>query len=281
MSNADLALSVLMADVSGSVRLHEKLGDAEASRAIERCLKRMERAVEVFGGRLVKALGDQLMAVFDLPDQAFQAALEIQERIADLPPVSGVKLAVRIGFSHGPVDGEQDHVIGEAVNDAAYLTGLAKPGQVLTCLQAQSLLSDVLKQFTRDVGSVPTAGKFTGINLFELFSPREEIPRVPLTLRYGDELLILDENRVLIKMGRDAQSDIEIHDRRASRQHARIERRGNRVVLVDNSSNGTYVTLNGEPELFLHDAECVIHGKGLICFAASASSTGADCAEFG
>ena len=65
-------------------------------RAVDRCMKRMERAVEGFGGRIVKLVGDELMATFALADEAFQAGVEMQLRVADLPPVSGVKLAVRV-----------------------------------------------------------------------------------------------------------------------------------------------------------------------------------------
>src|SRR5512146_2387517 len=103
MNEAPLNVSVLFADVSGSARLHEKLGSAEALRAVDRCMKRMERTVDGFNGRIVKIVGDELMATFDHADEALQAAIEMQLRVADLPPVSGVKLEIRVGFSHGEV----------------------------------------------------------------------------------------------------------------------------------------------------------------------------------
>jgi predicted component of type VI protein secretion system len=40
-------------------------------------------------------------------------------------------------------------------------------------------------------------------------------------------------------------------DRKASRLHARIERRRDKFVIVDVSSNGTYCTMDGEPEILL------------------------------
>src|SRR5512133_1814191 len=86
--------SVLFVDVAGSVRLHEKLGGAEAQRAVDRCLKRVERSVEAHEGRIVKAVGDELLVVFNRADQALQAALEMQQRVHDLPAVSGIKLSI-------------------------------------------------------------------------------------------------------------------------------------------------------------------------------------------
>ena len=278
MSRSPAALSVLFADVSGSVRLHQKLGDGEASRAVDRCLKRMGRAVEAFGGRRVGPVGDRLMAVFDQPDPAFQAALQMQERVADLPPVSGVKLAIGVGLAHGAVSEGPGGIVGEAVDVAAQLAALAKPGQVLISRQAQSALSALWQKTTRDLR--PAADGLLGTTVFELVSPADSTLGAPLVVRYGDALIVLSERQPVIVMGRDAECDVAIRDRRASRQHARIELRDDRIVLVDHSSNGTYVTLDDQPELFLRGDECVIHGRGVISFAAPSSSPDADCATF-
>ena len=297
MNDANCPLSVLFADVSGSVRLHERLVDAEALRAVDRCLKRMQRAVEIFGGRIVKNVGDELMAIFDKTDEAFQAAIEMQQRVADLPPVSGVKLAIRVGFSHGTVSEKAGRYTGETVNAAAQLSGLAKPGQVLTSLQAQATLSPQLKRSTHDLGSVEARGKSPAMNIFEAVEPDTTTPVAKATeitdernggilqgsflrLRYGGKIVTLNDSKRVIRMGRGADSDIVIHDPRASRNHARIELRGDRVVLIDNSTNGTFVTMNGMLEFFLLKEEFVINGKGLICFADSATNPDADSAEF-
>ena len=285
------SLSVLCADVSGSARLHEKLGDAEALRAVDRCVKRMERAIDGFGGRILKSVGGELMAVFDSVDEAFQAAVDMQHRVADLPPVSGVKLAIRVGFSYGAVNEEGDIIDGEAASAAILLVGMARPGQVLTNHAVQEGLSPTFRETIRDVSATLTNGRSLGMEIFEVFSPEpaalaEKIADsaakacAPLSLRYMDKLIVLDENHPVIRLGRGAECDVLIHDRRASRHHAQIERRDDKIVLVDNSTNGTFVTLNGKQELFLRGEECVLYGSGTICFAASASSKGADCAVF-
>ena len=291
MDDAPPQRTVLFANVSGSARFHEKLSDAEAVRAVDRCIKRMERAIEGFGGCIIKAVGDEIMVSFDSVDEAFQAAVDMQQRVADLPPVSGVKLAVRVGFSHGTVNEEDGSLIGETVDTAARLAGLALPGQVLASLQAQSKLSPPLKKSTRDVSSTLAKSKLLGMAVFELISSDSttldvkiadspELQNAPLRLRHSGKVIMLDDNKPVILMGRDADSDVLIHDRRASRHHAQIERRGDRIFLIDKSTNGTFVTMADKPELFLRRQECVLYGKGTICFAASASSPSADYAEF-
>lgn len=93
--------SVLFADVAGSAKLYAKLGDAEAAYAVERCVKRMERSVEGFRGRVVKLAGGELMAVFAGPEDVVHAAGDMLQRIDDLPPVSGVKLPFASAFIMG------------------------------------------------------------------------------------------------------------------------------------------------------------------------------------
>lgn len=289
--------SVLFADVSGSAKLHEKLGNTEALRAAERCMKRMERAVEAFNGRLLRQNGDELMAVFETAEEASMSAIEMQQRVADLPPISGVKLAIRVGFSYGTFN-ENEPSTGELVDTAAYLTGLAKPGQILTTTEAQVTLSPVLQLSIRERGMMAAKGKFPEIQLFELLASDSALAPIGtgdaaqtaktdatqgarLRLRYGEEMVILDKRNTVISMGRDADCDVVIHDRRASRRHVEIEwREGNRFVLSDTSTNGTYVTIKGQPEIHLRKEACVIHGTGVICFAASANTPQADRVEF-
>lgn len=289
--------SVLFADVAGSAKLHEKLGNTEALRAVERCMKRMERAVEAFDGRIVIQSADELKAVFGAADEASMAAIEMQQRVADLPPISGVKLAIRVGFSCGMVD-EDGGLASELDKTAAHLAGLAKPGQILTSVQVRNALSPVLQLSTRDLGSVPAKGSFPETHIFELAAldtsllpfnsevasgaAKADLSQgTRLRLRYGDDLVVLDKRNRVVSMGRDADCDVVIHDRRASRHHVFIELRdGNRFVLSDKSTNGTFVTLSGQPEIVLRKEECVIHGKGIICFAASSSTPETDRVEF-
>ncbi len=299
MSGNERELAVLFADVSGSTRLYEKLGDTEALRAVERCIKRMERAVEAFRGKVVKTIGDEVMAVFDSAEEAFQSAGEMQQRITDLPPVSGVKLAIRLGFHFGPVIEDKGDYFGDTVNTAARLAGLAKAGQALTSGDTVARLPELLQCSTRDLDQMSVKGKAEELHVFEmLWQEGEELtmkapsiragaksasssgaaPR--LCVRYAGEVMVLDEKRPGLSMGRDAACDLMIRDRRASRNHGKIERRGDKYVLVDISTNGTYVQLKGEAEFLLRREELVLRGSGRISFASPGETEGADIAEF-
>jgi hypothetical protein len=71
-----------------------------------------------------------------------------------------------------------------------------------------------------------------------------------------------------------------VADRKASREHARIERRRDKYVLVDVSSNGTFLTFHGGQEMALRREEVVLHGRGSISFGHSYGADPTEVATF-
>lgn len=284
-------LCVLFADVSGSTRLYEKLGDKEALHAVERCINRMTRTVEQFHGRVVKTIGDEVMAVFDGAESGFHAACGMQQRVDDLPPVSGVKLAIRLGFHCGPVIEENNDVFGDTVNTAARMAGLAKAGQIITTADTIGALPPLLRQSTRDIDALSVKGKAADMCVCEVIWQESDeltmksagIAAAPaaarLTVRHDGAEWNLDPANSLLTLGRDAACDIVIADKRASRSHAKIERRRDKFVLADQSTNGTYVTFAGEAEFVLKREEVILRGRGRACFG-HAFDEGSEIIEF-
>lgn len=293
MNDTNPLMAFLAAGISGSARLHERLGDGEALRAVDRCMKRIERVVGAFSGHLIEAAGDEMLASFDTVEACLHAALEMQERIADLPPVSGVKMAIRVGISWGEAD-DAGRPVGEHTRrETALLTGAAKAGQVLACARIRGHIPPALSANVVELepGLLAEAGcddavleirpiESTAVRAGGAPLAADGAPPGCLRLVYRGETLLLNGAKPLLRMGRDTACDLIIHDRRASRQHAAIELRGHAAVLIDQSTNGTYVTQEGLPERFVRRGECVLRGKGVISFAASSASSEADLAEF-
>ena len=101
-----------------------------------------------------------------------------------------------------------------------------------------------------------------------------------MRVRHGDREIMLGEWQAGVALGRDAQNDIVIADRMASRMHAHIERRRDRFVLVDHSSNGTYLTIDGEPEIQLRREEFILRGNGHISFGHAYAKDPSETVEF-
>lgn len=294
MSETTRDVCVVFADVSGSTRLYEKLGDSQALAAVEACVDAMKRATLLNKGRVVKTIGDEVMAVFDNAAQGMQAVCEMQQRIDELPPPApGVKLAIRSGFHCGRALIENDDVFGDTVNTAARMAGLAKAGQIITTAAAVAALPDLLRQSCREIDALAVKGKADDVRICEvIWQENAELtmlstrmaPAIPveirLRLRHGSNELILGPARPLVTLGRGADSDIVIQDPRASRSHAKIERRRDKFVLVDMSSNGSFVTMHGERELALKREETILRGSGRIVFGHPWAPEVAETVEF-
>jgi hypothetical protein len=289
MNTPQSSPSILAVGISGCARLHEKLGNSEAARAVDRCLKRIERAVGAARGRLLRTDGEEAIAAFDAAAVAVNAAIDMQLRVADLPPVSGVKMAIRVGISCTAADEEK------LTSEAARLAGAAKSGQILAFEKIRKALPEAAAALIADVGmALPgESGQDEPVVevLFEMpvmagdirFSSATNATGLAsgwLRLTYGGNTITLDEGKPTVHLGRDDTCDMIINNPRASRRHATIRRQGNRFVLIDQSTNGTYVTFDGGSEQFIKHGECTLRGSGIIAFASSASVSDADCVRF-
>lgn len=304
-------ITIVRGEIIGGVRLASRLGEAEAAHAVERCLKRVERVVDGFRGRLVRSGSGQITAAFPTPEEASLAAIEMQRRVADLPPASGVKLNIRLGV-HEAESEEQAGLI------AAQLLELALPDQILC---SREILVDVAHNIgvrVRDLHQLELSGgeAFQVMELIWHELDDEEMPSTltstsllaledlersaeamknglpqhdfhpvlngqpKLCVRYGGKAHLLDEKTPFLTLGRDHNNDLIIEDTKASRQHARIERKDGRYYLVDLSTNGTFVTFAGEPEVFLRRESLPLRGSGLLCFGASGRDPKTEKAEF-
>ena len=124
--------AILAADVVEYSRL---MGTDEAGALAALKVRRgiFQELVGEFGGREFGSVGDSLMAEFDSAVNALSCALEIQQRVAgqNAPLPQAARMRLRIGVNLGDVIEEQRSVFGDAVNVAARLQALAKPGGVL------------------------------------------------------------------------------------------------------------------------------------------------------
>ena len=271
--------TVLFADVSGSTSLYETAGDDAALEAISACLAAARVATEAAGGRVVKTMGDEVMAIFPGPDAAANAAADIQTRIDELPEVAGKKLGVRVGFHHGPVLQRDDDIFGDTVNLAARLVAQAKKGEIILSTGTAAQLGPVFRKMVRELHAITVKGKAEEIGLAELVWKQDmevtvfsgvrhhgRIARNALRLRYRGVEMARRRDTDSIHIGRESTNGLVVHDEMASRQHCTIERRQELFVLLDHSTNGTYVTVEGEAEIVLRRSELQLRKHGWIAF---------------
>jgi class 3 adenylate cyclase len=105
-------------------------------------------------GRVFKQTGDGLLAEFASPVEAVRAALEIQEamRAANDPVGPNDQLVLRIGVNLGDVVESGDDLLGDAVNVAARLESIAKPGGVCVSAAVYEQIAGKLTLGAEDMG---------------------------------------------------------------------------------------------------------------------------------
>ena len=294
-SNIEREMAVLFADVSGSTRLYELLGDTRAFATINNCLDILRRITGAHGGRVVKTIGDEIMAAFPDAISAVQAASAMQMEVSGQPPVDNTRVAVRIGFHYGPVlenkaDGD---VFGDTVNIASRMANIAHGGQIITSEMTVSEFPPIMRTSTRLLDALTVKGKTDDIKVHEVIWLESEettmmvgrthsiLPaKSTVRLVHQGREFIINADRPSITLGRDSQADIVIGDPRASRMHARIERRRDKFVFVDQSSNGSYITIKEEDEIQLRREELVLRGSGSISLGHSYKKDPSEIVEF-
>jgi adenylate cyclase len=282
---------VLFADVSGSTKLYEIVGDTQAHAAVDLCVKLFSALTEQHGGRVVKTIGDEVMAVFADAPPAATAARDIQLGVQDMAPVDKVRLGVRVGFHYGVLVERDGDVFGDTVNLAARLAEMASRGQIITSLETAERLAPVQKMDARRLYSIPVKGREREVDICELmWSDSDDATQVvasrastdagdALRLVYRTRIVMVGPERRSVVLGRDATADLVVADRMASRAHCEIEQRQDKFVIADRSANGTFLSIDGDREIVLRREEALLRGHGFITLGQS-RSTATEFVEF-
>lgn len=281
-AGAEQKVAILFADIVGSTQLYEALGDDRASETVQACLKIMRQATENYGGTVIKTVGDEVMATFPSSDDAMNAANQMQQRITNAMRVGPDqhRVAIRIGCHYGAVVVEDRDIFGAAVHTANRMTSQAKAGQILTTQAVVEELTPQWRALARQIDVATPKGQSDEVAVFEvLWQPEEATNMLPsidpgargeggagrLRLRFrGQEVIVGDSGKPSITMGRADENDVVIKGNLISRIHARIDLARTRFVLVDESTNGTFIQPDGGEEVYVRRDSAVLSGSGVI-----------------
>ena len=276
----DSEVAILFADVVGSTQLYDKFGDTKASETVARCLDVMKDATHQFDGTVIKTIGDEVMSTFPSVDDAMSAAAQMQARISadqdageDRIPVS-----IRIGCHFGPVVEEQNDIFGAAVHTANRMTSQAKAKQIVMSGTTVEQMSAEWAAQTRQIDIATVRGRVGEVALFELlWQPDEATSMLPtlgwesrtqtaarLVVSFRDTTIEVTDLKKHINMGRADDNDLVVKGNLISRIHARIEKRRGRFMLIDQSTNGTFLQSDTGEETFVRRDSTELVGEGII-----------------
>ncbi len=172
-------LAVLFTDMVGSSRLYHERGDQEARRLVRLHFELMEKPRLDCGGRLIKTIGDSILATFPRAKNALECAMRMQQAFrqynADEPPAD--QMHIRIGVHYGEVFVEDNDVHGDVVNIAARIEEGSAGDEIYTsraCWQAARSLDTEIEA----LGPRSFKGILTEIELVRVLWDPEQIKQV-------------------------------------------------------------------------------------------------------
>ena len=266
----DLEVAIVFADVVGSTQLYDKFGDTKASETVAVCLDIMKDATYQFNGLVIKTIGDEIMATFETVDDAMGAAVMMQTRItAEGKKENGIPVTISIGCHYGPVVQEQNDIFGAAVHTANRMTSQAKSRQIVISGFTVENMSPELRNQTRQIDVATVRGRLDEVALFELvWQPEEATSMLPtiewenksrkaskLLLNFKNSTVEVSDRKKSVNLGRADDNDLVVKGNLISRIHAKIEMRRGKFVLIDQSTNGTFIQdLQGQEVLIRRDS---------------------------
>jgi class 3 adenylate cyclase/tetratricopeptide (TPR) repeat protein len=218
-------VTVLFADLKGSMELLAGRDPEEARRLLDAVLERMLEAVHRYEGLVNQVMGDGIMALFGAPvahedhaARACYAALRMQASVSryaeELERTEGVAVRIRVGINSGEVvvrsignDLHMDYTaVGETTHLAARMEQMATPGSILISQRTLRLAEAVIS--VQPLGAQRVKGLDTPLEVYELVgaAPTRSILRAPgaqrLSLFVGRQAELARLERILGEAGK-------------------------------------------------------------------------------
>ncbi|MDX2010018.1 MAG: DUF5939 domain-containing protein [Myxococcaceae bacterium] len=131
------SLTLLFTDLKGSTELYDRTGDLHAWQFVREHFRVLSDAVRRHRGAIIKTMGDAIMASFNEPTDAAQAALEMMDGMRALEArleAEGHQTGLKVGLHEGPALAvtaeERLDYFGQTVNVAARVQALAQAGEI-------------------------------------------------------------------------------------------------------------------------------------------------------
>jgi class 3 adenylate cyclase/tetratricopeptide (TPR) repeat protein len=188
--------TIVFSDLSGYTALNERVDPEDVSLLMGELRELATRVVESHGGVINQFVGDEIMALFGVPQagrddavRALRAALELHRAVRELAERHAARLGVRVDLHTGINSGmvvvrpcaphQGRHALtGDAVNVAARLLKLAEPGDIVV---GEDLWRMVSSQFEAErLPPAPVRGKSIAVQPWRVVREIEMAPAAPL-----------------------------------------------------------------------------------------------------
>ncbi len=279
--------TVMFTHLHGLETLAGDVGHDAAQSLLAASQSRLAEVIDDNDGDLVETIGEEQLALFNTPDAATNAAIQMLPVVENAQPrCFRLSVGVHTGTVFRKPDGD---VYGDTVNTASRMKSLAEPGNILATEATVNDMHAQTRSLTRAFDRVKVKGKAEEIKVFRIVWRPDDLNRtriVPkmidtgylkdlaaekLVLSFAGKSIVVRDSMTPVSVGRGTHCEIQVESPSASRNHARIDHRRGKFVLVDESTNGTHLRRADGSDAILRREEAVLTGRGVFCLGEPAS----------
>ncbi len=276
MSTHARATTVLFSDIVGSSKLYQKLGNTKAEEKIHFTIQTLAACAHHYSGKVIKTIGDEIMCSFAELSDAADAAAEMNRLVQD------TKVELRTGISSGELIQRGDDLFGDVVNNAAFLTKVARAREILIDEMALDNASSFPSSKIELIAEMTMKGSSSACKIYRLnwenklsqsmgatiinnvlttSSTRDKL----LVLTHKDQTFAIDAEHPVFVVGRDkTAASLKISHAKISRRHCSVIYKQGKFVLEDHSTNGTFVEQTGAEITSVHREAFALIGSGYL-----------------
>ena len=294
-------VAVMFTDIKGSTSYFEKHGDIAGLLMVSECNDKLRGAVERHGGRMIKTIGDAIMASFENCEAAVKSAIDMQCELREFNSSRPAddRVSIRIGLNYGSGIVKTNDVFGDVVNVASRVESAAHPEQIVISGSVNQRIAQTGSFQVRHLGKYSLKGKEGEFDLFEVLWNKEQARQVPaghtMVLATAKSQPVSTFKLLHLRRG---EADVSEHpfrngaltigssdgdlcltgDPQLAPLHARFFVEQSRVYVEDLSGRGVFVRLAGTATL--QPGDVVLMGRELLEFdmrteaLAAAAATG-------
>jgi adenylate cyclase len=266
VADTEQDISVVFIDIVGMGQLYHKVDEADAEARMIEWRNEIVAQVEGSAGQIIQQLGYELLCAFPNPQNAFEAAHNLQRMAADRNSTNSGNqyLGVKVGIHHGRVAFHENAISGEAMYIAKRMINHANANQVITTRYTRDMVvtSDRLKFQAPDRNGYDTRDDQLTLQELRWQDISEDKPYIELSL--GDQCIKVSEDDGTVTVGRNTSNTLCIPVPGVSREHLFITFHNGWMELRDASKNGTQIVPVGDKPSLLKKRKARIKCSGTL-----------------
>lgn len=171
-------ITLMFTDIKGSTTFFETYGDIEGRVMVQKHNEMLFPIIDKYQGRIIKTIGDAIMAAFNEPVSAVRSAIDMQQALLEYnrnKKEKKDKIHIRIGINTGEGLVEKHDIYGDVVNVAARIESLTQPDDIMISAQTYDDVRKTDDIICRFVNKIKIKGRAEPVEVYRVVWKDEEI----------------------------------------------------------------------------------------------------------